>query len=323
MENLDKLWQNYLHRKLSREETVQFLEALQKSENGPQLESLLKKEWDAAENQEGQKLANKKLLIKIRRAMGIGNSLSRNLYKYAAAVLIAVTMGTGVWWAATGTGAKNDFVRLAVPAGGPPAAFTLPDGSTVWLNAATVVEYRKDFVAHRNVKMEGEAYFEVAPNKKSRFSITFKNNELVVTGTKFNIKSYKNEGMSYVDIKEGHVTVYHSTDSTDLLKDHHLAINDQNGAATFSQTDFTGSNAWKNGGLNFRNAPMDEVFRAMERYYNIHIDLVQLSPDIKNKRITVTFPKEATLTEVLEGLRLVQHFGYRFPQKNVVEIKLE
>tara|TARA_R110002020_G_scaffold21009_4_gene71318 strand:+ start:21222 stop:22190 length:969 start_codon:yes stop_codon:yes gene_type:complete len=322
MYDLEKLWQKYLRRTLSREETVQFLKDIQNKENKLLWSQLLKKEWEAAENLESSDPRDRESLAMIHKAIGKEKRSTKKRLKYAIGSLMVLMLGIGTLFILLRSN-EPEFIRLEVAAGKSPARFVLPDGSKVWLNAATIVEYQSDFKDHRNVKMEGEAYFEVAPNTQSRFTISFQENELVVTGTKFNVRSYGNDRMSEVALKEGHVTVYHQADSTKLIKDHILSINDKSGSVTLGHVDLWNNNDWKNGMLNFRNVPMDAIFRSLERYYGVRVELVNAPAHVRNKRITALFPKGSTLMEVLEGLRPIQHFDHRFSENNILRIKFK
>ena len=83
------------------------------------------------------------------------------------------------------------------------AQFSLPDGTTGWLNSNSSVKYNGNFIADRQITLSGEAYFDVFKDKKRPFKV--KTNEVIVSvlGTRFNIASYENEKNVEVVLAEG------------------------------------------------------------------------------------------------------------------------
>ncbi|MBC9798077.1 FecR family protein [Sinomicrobium weinanense] len=316
MDQLKVLWQKYLRGELSGEETRQLLEAMEKEENRLLFSLLMKEEWEASEIQE-KTVSDRKLLNKIRKGLGMKQQSappSRRTFIYTAAACLLLLLGG--WWAFV----QKDFIRLEVAAGQPASAFTLPDGSVIWLNSATVLEYRKDFTEARDIRLDGEAYFNVSPDSNHPFSVQFRNNKLVVTGTRFVIKSYAGEELSQVNVEEGSVKVYHDSGTTDLLRNNSLIIDENKDTATFHVSDFAGADSWKDGLLSFRNSSLDETLNTLERYYGIHIDTGTLSGTAATKHITATYPAGTSLKEVMNGLSDLLDLHYEFTGPGTLKI---
>ena len=86
----------------------------------------------------------------------------------------------------------------------------LPDGSRVWLNADSKLTYPEQFAKYnRNVTLEGEAYFEIAENKKSPFQVLAENVKIQVTGTCFNVKAYASDKVIKTTLDEGSINIGH------------------------------------------------------------------------------------------------------------------
>ncbi|QEC44124.1 FecR family protein [Pseudobacter ginsenosidimutans] len=162
---------------------------------------------------------------------------------------------------------------------------TLPDGSKVWLNAASSIKYPTAFTGQeRNVQISGEAYFEVAKNSSQPFRVTVDNGmKVAVLGTSFNINAYQDDNNSYTTLIDGavRVTAAQSGNST-ILKPAQQAVQANGSALTLnSNVDVEKVMAWKNGVFNFENASLEHVMKEIERWYDIDVIYKNGIPDIK------------------------------------------
>jgi ferric-dicitrate binding protein FerR (iron transport regulator) len=147
----------------------------------------------------------------------------------------------------------------------------LPDGTGVWLNAASSIRYPVVFTGgERKVDITGEAYFEVAKNITIPFRINASNRAVIeVLGTHLNINAYDNEESLNTTLIEGAVRVSRGADSVLLSPGQQARV-----AATLQvvkQADLDKVMAWKNGVFNFENAGLAEVMRQLERWYDITV----------------------------------------------------
>lgn len=150
----------------------------------------------------------------------------------------------------------------------------LPDGTKVWLNAASVIKYPTSFEdKERNISVQGEAYFEVAQNVKAPFKITTgEATTIEVLGTSFNINAYTNEYTIRTTLLNGAVRInaYHQTAT--LKSGQQAAVNPSKGQLVVLNAVNTDQvMAWKNGLFNFEDASLDEVMRQLERWYDIEV----------------------------------------------------
>ena len=160
---------------------------------------------------------------------------------------------------------------LSIPVGGQ-YQVTLPDGTKVWLNAATTLKYPVAFSDNeRNVELTGEAYFEVAKNERKPFRVLLEDGTTVtVTGTHFNVQSYKNEKAQEVTLLEGSVTVANAEAITKLEPNTQALI--KNNKITKSNVlDAEEIMGWKKGLFVFHDAPIESIMMQIERWYDAKI----------------------------------------------------
>lgn len=159
----------------------------------------------------------------------------------------------------------------------------LPDGTRVWLNAASSIRYPTVFTGkERRVEIMGEAYFEVAQKVKQPFFVQLNNQaEIQVLGTSFNINAYENEHSVNTTLIEGSIKITSSlniehTTSNIILKPGQQAQllvgqRARQGIKLLESADIDKVMAWKNGTFNFEGAGLEEVMRQLERWYDLKV----------------------------------------------------
>lgn len=147
----------------------------------------------------------------------------------------------------------------------------LPDGSKVWLNAASSLKYPISFLGRdeRRVELSGEAYFEVSHNRAQPFRVISAGQTVEVLGTHFNINSYGNEPQIITTLEEGAVRVSSKTVSQ-LLKPGEKVINNGYNIEV-ENADLETELAWKNGNIIFKSASIEEIMRQVERWYDVKV----------------------------------------------------
>lgn len=148
----------------------------------------------------------------------------------------------------------------------------LSDGTKVWLNASSSITFPTSFAANeRNVKIEGEAYFEVAKDKSRPFTVMVKDIDVKVLGTHFNINSYEDDGEINTTLLEGSVLVGRK-DKKVFLKPGQQAKIKNTGAVSVKDLDnFDEVMAWKKGMFYFNNASLETVLRQLSRWYDVDV----------------------------------------------------
>jgi ferric-dicitrate binding protein FerR (iron transport regulator) len=157
----------------------------------------------------------------------------------------------------------------------------LPDGSKVWLNAASSVRYPVAFSGtERTVEISGEAYFEIAADASMPFRVKINETTTVeVLGTRFNINAYREEKGIHTTLSEGAVRVKMGNLSAVLAPGQQAII--QSDIQVIRNANIDQALAWKEGLFNFQDMPFDEVMRQLSRWYDIDVVYENGIPDIK------------------------------------------
>jgi len=155
---------------------------------------------------------------------------------------------------------------------------TLPDGTQVWLNAASSITYPAAFTGkQRNVRISGEVYFEVVKNKELPFMVSVDGGaDVEVLGTGFDVNAYTDEGSVKTTLLEGSVRV-----GKVVLKPGQQAQVSQQKVSVVNNVDIDKVMAWKNGLFNFQDVSLREVMRQLERWYDIEVVYRKNVPDIR------------------------------------------
>ncbi|MBX3252554.1 MAG: FecR domain-containing protein [Chitinophagaceae bacterium] len=148
----------------------------------------------------------------------------------------------------------------------------LPDGTQVWLNAASSITYPVEFSAlQRAVKVTGEAYFEVSTDKKRPFIVEKGSLAVVVTGTHFNINTYDDDLTAQVTLLEGRVTVRNGKAEENLLPGQQAETIGTEQLQLHTSVNTEEVMAWKNGYFSFNNSDLQSVMRKLSRWYNVEV----------------------------------------------------
>ncbi len=155
---------------------------------------------------------------------------------------------------------------------------SLPDGSRVWLNAASSISYPAAFTGDsREVTLLGEAYFEVARDKTRPFIVHTDRQQVTVLGTSFNINAYTNEDLSKTTLLTGSVRITAGSkeggkETEQILKPNQQGIvSGDGGTISVTGIDPYSAVAWKNGLFDFHGLTVDEAMRQIERWYNVRV----------------------------------------------------
>ncbi len=179
------------------------------------------------------------------------------------------------------------YNTLTTPRGGQ-FKVKLPDGTDVWLNAASSLRYPTVFSGgERRVEVTGEAYFEVAvlPERPFRVSVNGQT-EIEVLGTHFNVNAYLNEKSLQTTLLEGSVRVKQGNEKIVLQPGQQARVQQQSDNITQQLTlvkdpDIEKVMAWRNGVFNFDGATLEEVMKQLERWYDIDVVYEKDIPDIR------------------------------------------
>jgi len=211
-----------------------------------------------------------------------------------------------------GSNAGLTYNTLTTPRGGQ-FRVQLPDGTLVWLNAASSLRYPTAFAGkERTVEISGEAYFEVAAAAGRPFMVKIGETAAVeVLGTSFNVNAYPDETGIHTTLLKGAVRVATlHTGAHALLQPGQQAqiagSQPEAGIKIISNANISQIMAWKNGLFNFENAGLQEVMRQLARWYDLQVVYENGVPDMYFEG---EMSREMSLSQVLAGL---QQTGVRF-----------
>ena len=196
----------------------------------------------------------------------------------------------------------------------------LPDGTKVWLNAASSLTYPEYFKGNkREVKLQGEAYFEVAHNKKMPFHVSSKNQDVEVLGTHFNVNAYADESFAKTTLLEGSVKLWQPEKKiAQLLKPDQEAILSSVGVKV-SNVDAQDAIAWKDGVFLFNDDHLDVIMKKISRWYDVDVQFKD--EEMKKELFSGTVSRFAKISQVLRKLEALGGVAFHIEGHKIIVMK--
>jgi len=247
------------------------------------------------------------LVLSNGKRVSLTDAANGELAQEAGLEITKTANGQVIYTASGSDGIKysNALNTIETPRGGQ-YQVRLPDGSKVWLNAASKLIYPVSFNGRgqRVVELSGEAYFEIFKNKLQPFVVKSKNQEVTVLGTHFNVNSYSDEPDTKTTLLEGSVSVRHLEGSAAILNQVQHRLGDLSyrrddvrgrddvkgggrsggvvlkpneqailagGKLSVKEVEAVSFTDWKDGQFYFRNEALPSVMRKLARWYNVDI----------------------------------------------------
>lgn len=202
--------------------------------------------------------------------------------------------------------------RLVVPKAGT-YQLTLSDGTKVWVNALSELEFPVAFDAdERRVRLKGEAYFEVAKDARRPFLVDVANTTIEVLGTHFNINAYAGVKTTLV---EGSVRVSFREDSQVLKPGQQAWVTDR---IAVNPVDVERMIAWKNGEFLFASDQLGDIMDELSRWYDITVVYQGQLP--KNMGLTGSISRDVKLSQVLDLLAFASGATFTVDNRTVTVI---
>ena len=156
---------------------------------------------------------------------------------------------------------------------GQKSSVTLPDGSHVWLNSASRITYTSDFnKKNRNITLEGEAYFDVAKNKKIPFVVNASEMSITAVGTEFNVRNYSDEDEVCTTLVEGKVIASTLGCDISLTYGQEAVLNRNSGEMSFAVvSDLNHMVPWRSNEMLLDGESLDNLSRILSRMYNVDV----------------------------------------------------
>lgn len=195
-----------------------------------------------------------------------------------------------------GTNDKVLSNRLLVPHG-QTYTVVLSDSTVVILNAESELVFPSRFSDVREVKLKGEAYFQVAHNDKP-FIVHADDVDVRVLGTKFNVSNYSAESVMKTTLVEGSVQLEYGGETKRIKPSEQFSFNKENKSAEVCVVDTDIYTSWINDEYIFRNNTLDEILAKIGHWYKF--DVSYEDETLKNKRFSFTIGRDASLDRIIE-----------------------
>ena len=190
------------------------------------------------------------------------------------------------------------FHTLEIPRGGEYLR-TLSDGTMIYLNSESTLSFPVKFQGkERKVYLTGEAYFKVAKNTEHPFVVTAGELEVLVTGTTFGVRAYKDEKDIQTTLESGQVTVRVEGKSVKLVPNKQVLFNKSTMGLEVRDVDVDLYLAWADGRLVYDNCPLEKILTDLGRWYNI--DVFYSRDELRSYQFSLNMKKHEEFTQVLE-----------------------
>lgn len=209
--------------------------------------------------------------------------------------------------------------QISVPRG-QRVEMTLADGSRIWLNSKSKLEYSPLFgLFNRNVRLSGEGYFEVAKGSKP-FIVTTQNYDVKVHGTTFNVYAFDNNPIFEASLIEGSVEVIpHNGSSSLLLSSNQRAFSMGDGVLACHPLEDKERLRWIDGMICLNNVTFSEFVECFSNYFDTDIKI--LNPELYNQRFTGKFRQSDGIDYSLRVIQNLVKFDYSHDTRNhIIEI---
>lgn len=189
----------------------------------------------------------------------------------------------------------------------------LPDGSKVWMNAASSIRYPVAFNgAERKVYVTGEAYFEVAKDKTKPFRVVADDMLVEALGTAFNINAYGDEPVMSATLVEGSILVTKGAAENVLKPGQQAKLSGNEMSVVNVKADEV--IAWKNNQFKFNDLPLDAIMRQVARWYDAEIVYEQKTSDHFNAEVS----RDVPVSKLLHILELTNRAHFKIEGNKII-----
>lgn len=228
--------------------------------------------------------------------------------KYAAAILLAGLLSTNLYFLVK---EKPSAMNMVEVPNGQRASLTLSDGTKVWLNSHSKLTYPAQFSSgKRDVKLEGEGFFEVAHNEKVPFVVHADLLQVKVLGTKFNMRVY-NEEPSSITLAEGKVEVATNDNEhkVTLRPNEQVTYSKDGGLVVNKTVNASLVKSWTVGEAAYINKQLIDIVVDLERRFNVHITVKD--HELNTELFTCRFKETAKINQILTLLKDTRKLDYK------------
>jgi len=321
---MEKQFTKYLNGTANPAEFAEVIKSICSDDNKDNVSFEILKLWEdtlkkAIENKENSQLLDKihhRIALEESKTIARRFTLYRNLLKVAAVLITGLIISTFFLYTKPEKQLNLATIETVTTPYGARTNFKLPDGSEVWMNSGSTLSFPKQYAATRNVELKGQAYFKVIKDGKP-FIVKTRLGAIEVMGTSFDVKSYAEETF-VTTLVEGSVKVNNNINQLETLKPGQQSAITPANEFSVKEVNTELSTSWREGRLMFVNEPFTNVAKALERWYNVKIELQ--GEKLKKLGYTGTIEME-TFVEVLELINTTTSIKYKF-DKNTRVLKI-
>ena len=249
---------------------------------------------------------------------------SRKFLKYAAILVVAFLAGTYFHSFTKFGNQEVQYAEMEIMYGQTGHLF-LFDGTEVWLNSGTKFKYPNQFnQEERNVFIEGEAFFKVAPNKHLPFKVKTGQLEIEVMGTSFNVSAYPGEASQSVVLVEGKVQLNNPDGKKigEMLPGQIAVKKEGDTKIRVQSADPYFYTSWKEGKVIFDGEKLGEIAKKLERWYNVEIRFEK--ENLKDYKFSGTILRNKPIDQTIMAMELLAPIRFNYvvktEEKNVITI---
>ncbi len=242
--------------------------------------------------------------------------------RYASIAAIAILLLISGIWFFRSESDRIVWVEERATIGNTPRTILLPDGSTVQLNASSVLKYPRKFHSkNREVYLDGEAYFSVTQDPHHPFIVHTDQQAIHVLGTEFNVMGYSSDPYTVTTLVNGKIKLETFDNSQALKNEIILQPNQQvyfdkeSDEATVSDTNALDATLWMKGIYAFKDTPLEEITRRLEKIYGVTIIADEA---YKNEKYTGKFFTRQTIEEIMDILNFKHQFSIQLKNDTII-----
>lgn len=198
------------------------------------------------------------------------------------------------------------FINKLIVPKGKRSSLTLTDGTKIWVNSGSVLEYPPVFSGEtREVSIEGEVFINAATDEKKPFIVNTSDFTVKVLGTRFNVSAYEEDESHYVVLAEGRVEV-DTGDKTIELEPEQMATVSQNEIRT-DKVNVYHYISWIDGVFDFKSAKLSSIMVKLSRYYDVNIVCDERIRDKKCTGKLVLFDSVEAVLDVISNTMDIEY----------------
>jgi ferric-dicitrate binding protein FerR (iron transport regulator) len=280
--------------------------------NKASINTIAKNDITPGKNQATLTLANGKKLV-------LGDVVTGQLAREAGVIISKTRNGELIYTArtVTGKGLLSTAFNELETSRGQQYQVVLPDGSHVWLNAASSLKYPVVFGGkERLVELKGEAYFEVSHNKAMPFKVKTPQQVVEVLGTHFNVDAYSDEKATATTLMEGSVKVTAVANHKNIVIKPGQQSTVSASGVNVQQVDTDEAIAWKNGYFQLNDENLESIMRKVSRWYNVDVEYIDNAP--QSLVFSGTVSKYKNVSQVIKILELTNEVHFKIDGNRII-----